>query len=112
MLLKAVFPNPDKLLRAGGAARVVLTKNISATLQVPMAGVKDIQDKFFVFTLGDSNKVAMKPIEIEGRTGSSYIVKAGLKTGEKIAVTSIDALTDGMKVIPVSAGNPAVAQKK
>jgi membrane fusion protein (multidrug efflux system) len=110
--LKAVFANPDKMLRAGGAARVVLTTKINAALQVPMAGVKDIQDKFFVFSLGYSNKVSMKPIEIEARTGGNYIVKAGLKTGEKIAVNSIDALTDGMKVTPGTPGqgSSAVAQ--
>lgn len=110
MSLKAVFPNPDKLLRAGGAARVVLSKQISTTLLVPMAGVKDIQDKFFVFSLGDSNKVAMKTIEIEGKTGVNYIVKSGLKPGEKIAVTNIDGLTDGMKVTPAAA-NPAAFKK-
>jgi len=107
MALKAIFPNPDKLLRAGGAARVVLTKKVNSALLVPMAAVKDLQDKFFVFTLGDSNKVTMKPLEIEGRTGVNYIVKSGIKSGEKVAVTSIDALTDGMKVNPAAASPEA-----
>ncbi|RZK93208.1 MAG: efflux RND transporter periplasmic adaptor subunit, partial [Pedobacter sp.] len=70
--LKAVFPNPDKLLRAGGSARIILDKKVNAALTIPMACVKDLQDKYFVFVLADSNKVAMKPIEIMGSTGENY----------------------------------------
>jgi len=100
MTLKAVFPNPDKLLRSGGSARVVINKKISATLLVPMASVKDIQDRFFVFTLGDSNKVSMRPFEIAGRSGQNYLVKSGINAGDKIAVNNIDALNDGARVAP------------
>ncbi len=98
--LKAIFPNPDKLLRSGGSAGVVLQKAYNTALLVPMASVKDIQDKYFVFSLADSNKVAMKPFEIEGKSGSNYIVKSGISVGEKIATTSIDLLNEGMTVIP------------
>ncbi|SOD13315.1 efflux RND transporter periplasmic adaptor subunit [Pedobacter xixiisoli] len=98
--LKAVFPNPDKLLRSGGAGRVIVTKQVKEALTLPMASVKDVQDKFFVFALADSSKVAMKAIEIEGRTGDKYIVKSGIAKGEKIAINSIDALSEGQKVVP------------
>jgi len=100
MALKAIFPNPDKILRSGGSARIILSKNASSSIKVPMAGVKDIQDKLFVFVLGDSNQVEMKPIEIAGREGSDYIIQSGLKVGDKIAINSIDNLNHGMKVDP------------
>lgn len=98
--LKAIFPNPDKLLRSGGSAGVILQKAYNTALLVPMASVKDIQDKYFIFSLADSNKVAMRPFEIEGKSGSNYIVKSGINVGEKIAITSIDLLNEGMTVIP------------
>jgi len=98
--LKAIFSNPDKILRSGGAARVVLTKSLNSAIKLPMAAVKDIQDKFFVYVLADSNKVAMKAIEINGRTGADYIIKSGVKAGDKIAVNSIDQLTEGITVQP------------
>jgi len=102
--LKAVFPNPEKLLRSGGSAKVVMTRTLDSALTIPMGSVKDIQDRFFVFTLADSNKVAMTPIEIAGRSGSNYIVKAGLKPGDRVALNRIDVLTEGMPVVP---GKPA-----
>lgn len=98
--LKAIFPNPKKLLRAGGSARVILNNSLSSVITVPMASVKDIQDKFFVFVLKPGNKVAMVPIEIGGSSGTDYFVKSGLKQGDKIALNSIDVLYDSMEVVP------------
>ncbi|MVT12546.1 efflux RND transporter periplasmic adaptor subunit [Chitinophaga tropicalis] len=98
--LKAIFANPDRLLRSGGSARIILNKAFSSVLTVPMASVKDIQNRHFVFTLADSNKVAMKPLEIEGSSGVSYLVKAGLQEGDKVALNNIDVLSEGMPVVP------------
>jgi membrane fusion protein (multidrug efflux system) len=100
MSMKAVFPNPDKLLRSGGAGRIVIHRVLGDVLNLPMAAVKDIQDKYFVFKLADSNKVAMTPIEIAGTSGNNYLVKSGVQNGDKIAVNRIDALNDGIVVAP------------
>jgi membrane fusion protein (multidrug efflux system) len=96
--LKAVFSNPDKLLRSGGSARVVINQKVESALSIPMASVKDIQDRFFVFMLGDSNKVSMVPLQIAGRSGQNYLVKNGVKAGDKVALNNIDVLVDGMQV--------------
>lgn len=96
--LKAVFSNPDKLLRSGGSARVVINQKMESVLSVPMASVKDIQDRFFVFVLGDSNKVSMVPLRFKGKSGQNYLVKDGVKAGDKVALNNIDVLADGMKV--------------
>ncbi|MFB9076726.1 efflux RND transporter periplasmic adaptor subunit [Flavobacterium procerum] len=101
--MKAIFPNPKKLLRSGGSARIVLQNSLSSVVSVPMASVKDIQDKFFVFVLKDSSKVAMVPIEIAGSAGNNYFVKSGVKSGDKVALNSIDVLNDGMEVVPKNA---------
>ncbi|MDJ1470713.1 efflux RND transporter periplasmic adaptor subunit [Xanthocytophaga flava] len=100
--LKAVFPNPDKLLRSGGSGKIILKKTLPSSLTVPMSSVKDIQNKYFVFTLADSNKITMKPIEIAGKSDNNYILKTGLKAGEKVALNRIDALNEGMVVVPGS----------
>lgn len=103
--LKAVFSNPDKILRSGGSGKIILKKTINNALAIPMASVKDIQDKYFVFTLADSNKVTMKAVEIDGKSGNNYIVKTGLKTGDKLALNRIDVLNEGMQVTPAGKSN-------
>lgn len=102
--LKAVFANPDKILRAGGSGKIVIRKNLQQVLTIPMASVKDIQNKYFVFALADSNKVAMKPIEIAGHADDTYIVRSGLQAGEKVALNRIDVLAEGMAVKPTGQG--------
>ncbi|OPB95403.1 efflux RND transporter periplasmic adaptor subunit [Elizabethkingia occulta] len=98
--MKAVFPNPDKLLRSGGAGKIVIGRTVDNIVELPITSVKDIQDKFFVFKLADSSKVAMVPIQIDGKNKDTYYVKSGVKTGDKIALNRIDMLQDGMKVQP------------
>lgn len=102
MAFKAIFPNPDKLLRAGGTAKVLLTKSVDAALLVPQASVRDIQNKYFVYVLTADNKVVMKPIEIFGTAGNNYIIKSGLTENEKIALNRIDALNEGVEVNPMA----------
>lgn len=101
--LKAVFSNPEKLLRSGGSGKIILRKTLKGALTIPMASVRDIQDRFFVFTLGDRSKVSMKPIEISGSSGNLYIVKGGLKEGDRLAINRIDVLNEGMVVTPTGA---------
>ncbi|AQW95426.1 efflux RND transporter periplasmic adaptor subunit [Elizabethkingia anophelis] len=98
--MKAIFPNPDKLLRSGGAGKIVIGRTVDNIVQLPITSVKDIQDKFFVFKLADSSKVAMVPIQIDGKTKDTYYIKSGVKAGDKIAINRIDMLQDGMKVQP------------
>lgn len=98
--MKAIFSNPDKLLRSGGSAKVIINQVLKDVLSLPIASVKDIQDKFFIFKLGNGNKVTMAPIQIKGTSGSNYLVKSGIKSGDKIAVNRIDVLIEGMQVKP------------
>lgn len=100
MVLKAVFDNPERILRSGGSGKIVLRKTLQDVLLMPMAGVRDIQDRYFIFTLSDSNTVVMKPLEVKGRSGQHYIIRSGAVQGDKVAVNRIDALRDGMTVKP------------
>ncbi len=100
MTMKAVFSNPDKLLRSGGSGRVVIHQTLHHVIRLPMSSVRDIQDKFFVFKLSDSNKVSMIPIEIAGNSSTNYLIKSGVQPGDRIAVNRLDALNDGMQVKP------------
>ncbi|PSK91644.1 efflux RND transporter periplasmic adaptor subunit [Taibaiella chishuiensis] len=101
MALKAIFPNPDKILRSGGSGKIVLTRQMSNALAVPMGSVKDIQDRYFVFVLSAGNKVAMRPVEVSGKSGNQYyVIKSGLQAGDKVALNRIDALNDGTPVVP------------
>ncbi len=97
---RASFPNPDRMLRSGNSGKVRISTLDSAALVVPQEATYEVQDKVFVFALGDSNKVANKPIVISGKTANYYFVSSGLQAGEKIVFSGIGNLQDGMMIVP------------
>jgi membrane fusion protein (multidrug efflux system) len=97
---RAVFPNADRLLRSGNTGKVRIPRRLSNARVVPQEATFEIQDKVFVFAVGDSNKVVSKPIVVSGKTTSYYFVEDGLKAGEKIVFSGTGNLRDGMAIVP------------
>lgn len=97
---RASFPNAESLLRSGNTGKVRLAQVHKEVLAVPQEATFEVQDKIFVFAVGDSNKVASKPITVAGKTASYYFVQGGLKAGEKIVFTGTGNLRDGMAIVP------------
>lgn len=92
---RASFDNKGGLLRSGNTGKVRIPKSISSALVVPQDATYELQDKVFVFSVGDSSKVTSKPITIAGTSGNYYLVQAGIIAGEKIVFTGLDRLRDG-----------------
>lgn len=97
---RAAFPNSDGLLRSGNTGRIRISQLISSALVVPQEATFEIQDKVFVFLLGDSNKVASAPITIAGASGNYYLVDKGVQQGQKIVYSGLDRLRDGAVIQP------------
>jgi len=97
---RAAFPNAERLLRSGNTGKVRIAQLLNNALVVPQEATLEIQDKVFVFALGDSNKVVSKPIVIAGKTASYYFVESGVQAGEKIVFSGAGNLQDGMVIQP------------
>jgi membrane fusion protein (multidrug efflux system) len=97
---RAIFPNADRLLRSGNTGKVRIPQHLSNAKVVPQEATFEIQDKVFVFVVGDSNKVASKPIAVSGKTASYYFVENGVQAGEKIVFSGTGNLRDGMAIVP------------
>lgn len=97
---RAVFPNPDRLLRSGNTGKIRIPHPWDNALVVPQEATFEIQDKVFVFAVGDSNKVVSKPITISGKTSKYYFVGDGVGAGDRIVFAGIGNLRDGMIIIP------------
>ena len=98
--LRATFTNAQGLLRAGNTGKIRLSINHRDVLSVPQTATLEQQDKFYVFELGDSNKVTKQAITIGGKDGNNYLVEDGLKTGSRIVLSGLDRLQDGMIIQP------------
>ncbi len=110
--IRANFSNPQGLLRSGNTGKIRLSLQHSNALIVPESATIEMQDKVFVFTLADSNKVKKSPINIVGKSGTNYLVKDGIKAGDQIVLSGIDHLQEGTVIHPEKAADKvAVAVK-
>ncbi len=97
---RAVFANDKGLIRSGNTGKVRLSQQHQNALLVPQSATMEIQDKVFVFTVNAGNKVNKQPITISGKSGSNYLVTAGVKPGDRIVFSGLDHLQDGTVVKP------------
>ena len=98
---RATFPNAEGMLRSGITGKVRIPQgNTTNTLSVPQTSTYELQDKIFVFAVGDSNKVVGKQIHIVGKTTNYYLVDKGVQAGDKIVFAGMDRLVDGSVIAP------------
>ena len=99
----AVFPNPEKLLKSGGSGNIIIPQDNDAAILIPQRCVMEVQNKKFVYTVNDSNKVKYTEITVYPQTnGNSYIVTSGLKVGDKYVTNGITKLSDNMEIVPIT----------
>ncbi|HEX9511253.1 MAG TPA: efflux RND transporter periplasmic adaptor subunit [Puia sp.] len=97
---RAVFPNAEGLLRTGSTGRVRIPQTSAVLLPVPQTATYEIQDRVFVFAVGDSNKVISRPLHIVRKTTDYYLVDKGVQAGDKIVFAGMDRLQDGAVINP------------
>ncbi|HXO76039.1 MAG TPA: efflux RND transporter periplasmic adaptor subunit, partial [Puia sp.] len=97
---RATFPNADGILRTGGTGKVRIPQVSSELLPVPQTATYELQDRIFVFAVGDSNKVTSKQLHIVRKTTDYYLVDQGVKAGDKIVFAGMDRLVDGAVINP------------
>jgi len=110
--LRASFPNAEGLLRSGNTGKVRLSLEHKDALIVPESATVDMQDKTFVFTVGDSSKIKKQAITIIGKNGDNYLVKDGIKVGDQIVLSGVDKLQEGMIIQPIKATDKEAAITK
>jgi membrane fusion protein (multidrug efflux system) len=99
----AVFPNPERILKSGGSGSIIIPKSNSDAIVIPQRCVSEVQNKKFVYLLGEGNKVKYTEIQVDPQNdGNNYIVTEGLKVGDKYVTNGITKLTDGMEIVPIT----------
>ena len=101
ILVAALFPNPNNLLRPGQFARVrAVTKTREKALLVPQRAVTELQGNYQVAVVTPDNKVDVRPVKVGQRTGNLWIIDEGLHQGERVVVEGLQKLKAGMTVSP------------
>lgn len=111
--VRALFPNPNGLLRSGGTGQIIIPNLKDNAIMIPQKATFELQDKRFAYVVNDSNKVVSTPITIEAiNDGKNFVVTSGLKAGDRVAVEGVGTrLQDGMTITPVDPAAQAAAQQ-
>ncbi|MFC5978602.1 efflux RND transporter periplasmic adaptor subunit [Flavobacterium salmonis] len=110
--LRATFPNANGTLRSGNTGRIRLGLQHDDAILVPQSATIEMQDKVFVFTVDKNNKVTKMPITVVGKSGTNYLIKDGVKSGDQIVLSGIDKLQEGQVIQPEKAAKVAQITNK
>ena len=100
--LRAVFPNPDKILLPGMFVRGYVDQGrIENAYLVPQRAVMRRPDGgAYVYLVGDENKVLSKDVTIEQSRNEDWVVTSGIEPGGRVIVDGLQRIAPGMTVTP------------
>ncbi len=93
--LRAVFPNPKRILHDGGTGSVVVPSVYTNCIVIPQSATYELQDKIFVYKVVDG-KASSTEIKIaSNNNGREYVVTYGLSIGDTIVSEGAGLLREG-----------------
>ena len=93
--VRAVFPNPDRLLLSGGSCNVIIPQMQENVIIIPQAATYEIQDKIFCYRVIDLKAVSTLISVSAMPNGKQYIVNNGLQAGDRIIAEGAGLVKDG-----------------
>ena len=99
--MRAEFLNPNNQILPGQFLKIRLTTGKQENVYlVPQAAVIQNERGFMVWTIGADNKVIPTPLKMGTWLGKNWIVRAGLKPGDRVVVDQIIKIRPGAVVAP------------
>ena len=97
---RAIFPNPNGLLKHGETGKVQMVVPLHQALVIPQKATYEIQDKQYVFVVEKNNEVKSRQITISNALPDLYVIGSGLAANEKILLEGIQKVKDDDKIQP------------
>lgn len=112
LLLKAPVNATDRIFRNDQFVRVRVLWSVEPGLRVPVVAIQRINQRHFVFVAeqGEGGLVArQRAVTLGSVLGSSYLVRDGLKAGDRVIIAGTQKIMDGAPVqeLPQPATPPA-----
>ncbi len=100
--IRARFENKQGLLKHGSNGKIKVRRKLNKVMVIPQKSAMEIQDRNFVFVVNEQNMVVMQSFIILQRYKDFYIVKSGLKPGQKIVYEGVQNIREGSVIKPRS----------
>ncbi|HWS18477.1 MAG TPA: efflux RND transporter periplasmic adaptor subunit [Candidatus Elarobacter sp.] len=105
LLVKTQVPNADMKFRNAQQVHTRVVWSERKATVIPITAVTRLSGKVFAFVAegtGQSAVARQRLIQVGDLVGNDYVVLDGIKAGDKIIITSVQMLADGMPVVPQS----------
>ena len=106
--LRARFANPQGVLLPGMFVRANLSQaTATSAILVPQAGLtRNPKGEATVMVVGPDNKAVIRQVVADRTVGDKWLVKSGLKPGDKVIVEGLGRIRPDQPIRPVPAGSP------
>jgi len=106
--VRAQFNNKKGFLIPGGYVKVFVSPANQPTVPVvAQNAVMNDRDGYYVFVVNEENVVEMRRVQTGKKVDNGYVIRQGLKAGEKVIVQGLQKVKSGAKVT-VNLVEPAV----
>ncbi|KON64411.1 multidrug resistance protein MexA precursor [Komagataeibacter europaeus] len=111
VVVRAVMPNPDRLLLPGMYVHAQLAEGTDPTaLLVPQQAVqRNSHGDPQVWVVDADNKVNLRAITVSQAIGTDWLVTGGLKGGDRVVVEGLQKIHPGDTVAPADVSAPPQA---
>jgi len=109
ILAKAPIPKSSERLRNGQIVNARITWSTSPTPTVPVLAVTRIGGQTFVYVAaqqGSGYAAHQVAVTLGEPVGNLYPVQAGLRTGDRVILSGIQLLQEGVPVVPMEGKPP------
>ncbi|WP_439829559.1 efflux RND transporter periplasmic adaptor subunit [Aeromonas caviae] len=109
VLVRILVNNKQRQLLPGMFVRARLTlTSFNNALLVPQEAVTRAGDDAWVWLLSEGNKVRQVHVQLGELIERSYRIEKGIKAGDKVIVSGLDRLSEGVEVTPSNGVQPTV----
>lgn len=109
VILRAVFPNPDRLLLPGMFVHAELVAGTkSDAILAPQQGItRTPRGNATAMVVNDENKVESRDVVTERTVGNRWLISSGLSEGDRLITEGLQYIRAGVSVNVEPAGNVA-----
>jgi membrane fusion protein (multidrug efflux system) len=86
---RATFINPDRILRHGETGNILMPVKLKNALLIPQKATFEVLEKKYVFVVTEDGTVEQREIQISTEIPHLFVIKQGLKEGEKILIDGL-----------------------
>jgi membrane fusion protein (multidrug efflux system) len=105
---RAIFSNPDGCLVSGQFLSIeVQGRALPNTIAIAKTAVFFNDQGAMAWVVGNDNVVTPRAVQLDGSWNDSWIVKDGVKPGERVIVEGILKVSPGAKVTPITRAEEA-----